>query len=482
MTRMSPGVLSPPHELFTPDEWRRQGREMRKQVSRTSHAQWEPAPDRPDPVSILEDQAATRVPDLVPIRHGRMAASQFAYFRGAAAPMAWDLAHLPSTDIRVQACGDAHLMNFGMFAAPDRRLVFDVNDFDETLPAPFDWDVKRLAASIAVAARDKGFRDRDAHAAARFAVNSYRTEMAKYAGMRFLEVWYSRIDVDEVTRVFDNLQPKSAVRRRHRDIAKAHRRTSLKAFLRMCDEVEGQYRIRPANPVIVRFPIERHPAILKELRHAIALYQKTLQADRREVLRRYYFGDFARKVVGVGSVGTEAFVLLLLGDRVDEPLFLQLKEAQESVLAPFAGPSEYQHQGERVVRGQLLTQAAADPFLGWTSGIGTTGVGTKGLRAAAKYYYVRQLRDMKGSMSVDLMDPHQLSYYGKLCGWALARAHARTGRASVISGYLGNNEVFDIAVADFAVAYADQNERDYHRLLEAVSSARVLATIESMAS
>ena len=471
MSKTSPGVLAPPHEVLTPDEWRSRGREQRRLTARSSHAQWAPPADRPDPVAILEEQAKTRVPDLIPIRYGRMAASPFAYFRGAAAPMAWDLAHTPTTDIRVQACGDAHLLNFGMFAAPDRRLVFDVNDFDETLPAPFDWDVKRLAASFTVAARDNGFPDAKAHTAARLAVRSYRTEMANYARMRFLKVWYSRIDVNEVSRVFDALQPKEAVRRRRRDIAKAHRRTSLKAFLKMCDQVEGQYRIRPAHPVIVRFPIERYPDVLEELRHAVALYQETLEEDRREVLRRYYFGDFARKVVGVGSVGTEAFVMLLLGDREDEPLFLQLKEAQESVLAPFAGESQYKHQGERVVRGQRLTQAAADPFLGWTSGIGTNGT-------ANKDYYVRQLRDMKGSMSVPLMDPSQLNYYGRLCGWALARAHARTGRATLISGYLGISEDFDHAIADFAIAYAAQNEQDYRRLLEAVSAGRVLATIE----
>ncbi len=474
MSRVSPGVLAPPHELLTPQEWRRRGREQRRLAARSSHAQWEPPPDRPDPVSILEEQASTRVADLVPIRYGRMVASPFAYFRGAAAPMAWDLAHTPTTDIRVQACGDAHLLNFGMFAAPDRRLVFDVNDFDETLPASFEWDVKRLAASFAVAALDKEFRPRDARTAARLAVSSYRTEMAKYAEMRFLEVWYSRIDVEEVTRLYDALQPRAAVRRRRKDIAKAHRRTSLKAFLKMCDQVEGQYRIRPAHPVIVRFPVENHPGILEELRHAVALYQETLRGDQREVLRRYYFGDFARKVVGVGSVGTEAFVLLLLGDRPDEPLFLQLKEAQESVLAPFAGATEYKHQGERVVRGQRLMQAAADPLLGWTSGLGS---GSSGLLTASKDYYVRQLRDMKGSMSVPLMDPHQLNYYGRLCGWALARAHARTGRASVISGYLGSGDDFDHAIADFAMAYARQNELDYQRLLDAVSSARIQATV-----
>jgi uncharacterized protein (DUF2252 family) len=471
LSKITPGVLAPPREVLTPDEWRARGRERRRLTSRSSHAHWAAPQDRPDPVAILEEQAKTRVPDLIPIRYGRMIASPFAYFRGAAAPMAWDLAHTPATDIRVQACGDAHLLNFGMYAAPDRRLVFDVNDFDETLPAPFEWDVKRLAASMAVAARENGFSDADARTAARLTVRSYRTEMMNYAAMRFLKVWYSRIDIDEVSRLFDALQPKTAVRRRHRDIAKAQRRTSLSAFLKMCDQVDGQYRIRPAHPVIVRFPIERYPDVLEELRIAVAQYQQTLPLDRQEVLRRFYFGDFARKVVGVGSVGTEAFVMLLLGDRADEPLFLQLKEAQESVLAPFAGQSEYEHQGQRVVMGQLLTQAAVDPFLGWTSGIASHGAGLK-------HYYVRQLRDMKGSMSVPLMDPLQLDYYGRLCGWALARAHARTGRASMISGYMGTAEVFDNAIADFAVAYADQNERDYQQLLEAVSAGRVLASVE----
>ena len=477
MSKTSPGVLAPPHEVLTPEEWLRRGRDQRKLASRRSHAQWEAPPDRPDPIAVLEGQARTRVPDLVPIRYGRMAASPFAYFRGAAAPMAWDLAHTPTAGIRVQACGDAHLLNFGMFAAPDRQLVFDVNDFDETLPAPFEWDIKRLAASFAIAARDKELHDRDAHAAARLATRSYRTEMSNYAAMRFLDVWYARIDIAEVSSLFDALQPKAAARRRHKDIAKARRRTSLTAFLKMCDQVEGQYRIRPAHPVIVRYPIERHPGVLRELRHAIGQYLETLRADQREVLRRYYFGDFARKVVGVGSVGTEAFVVLLLGDRPDEPLFLQLKEAQESVLAPFAGKSEFSHQGERVVSGQRLTQAAADPFLGWTSGIATSSRAANRAIAGPKDYYVRQLRDMKGSMSVQLMDAHQLNYYGRLCGWALARAHARTGRAAEITGYLGSSEDFDHAIADFAMAYADQNEQDYGRLLQAISAARIQATV-----
>jgi uncharacterized protein (DUF2252 family) len=468
MGKVSPGVLSEPHEILTPEEWREVGRERRKSVPRSSHAEWAPPPGRPDPVSILEEQAQARVPDLVPIRHGRMAASPFAYFRGAAAPMAWDLAHLPTTDIRVQACGDAHLLNFGMYAAQDRRLVFDVNDFDETLPAPFEWDVKRLAASVAVAARDNGFEMRAGRAAVRRCVRIYRIEMANFARMRFLEVWYSRIDVDQVTQLFDAVQSRRAVQRRHRDVRRAYQHTSVQALEKLCHLVEGQYRIKPVPPVVVRFGIEHDPGILDELRSAVTQYRETLQADRQEVLRRFYFGDFARKVVGVGSVGTEAFIFLLLGDRPDEPLFLQLKEAQESVLAPFAGPSEFKHQGERVVRGERLMQAAVDPFLGWTSGLRVDG-------GEPKQYYVRQLRDMKGAMDVPAMDPTQLTYYAGLCGWTLARAHARTGRAAVISGYLGSSDRFDRAIEEFAAAYADQNERDYQSLLNAIECRRLPA-------
>jgi uncharacterized protein (DUF2252 family) len=470
MSRMSPGVLAPPHEVLTPEEWHSRGRGRRRAASRSSHAAWEAPAERPDPVTILEEQAKSRVPDLVAIRHGRMMASQFAYFRVAAAPMAWDLAHTPTSDIRVQCCGDAHLLNFGMYAAPDRRLVFDVNDFDETLPAPFEWDVKRLAASFAVAARDNGLSDHAGRAAAEQCAHSYRTEMAKFATMRFLDVWYSRIDIEEVARLFDAVQPRKAVRRRRRDIRKARGSTSRKALMKMCDQVDGDYRVRVAPPVIVRYPVHTNPGILDELREAVALYKETLQSDRWEVLRRYYFGDFARKVVGVGSVGTEAFVVLLMGDRDDEPLFLQLKEAQESVLAPFAGPSEYQHHGERVVRGQRLTQAAADPFLGWTKGIAADQVATRD-------YYVRQLRDMKGSMNVPAMDAEQLSYYARLCGWALSRAHARTCRASMIAGYLGTADTFDRAIGEFASSYADQNELDYRRLVDAVSAGRLEAIV-----
>ncbi|HUD38327.1 MAG TPA: DUF2252 domain-containing protein [Streptosporangiaceae bacterium] len=468
MSRMSPGVLAPPREILTPEEWRSRGRAERSAVPRSSHASWEAPADRPDPVAVLEQQAGQRVPDLVPIRYGRMVASPFAYFRGAAAPMAWDLAHTPTTSLQVQCCGDAHLMNFGMFAAPDRRLVFDVNDFDETLPGPFDWDVKRLAASFAVAALDNGFSGSVAKSTARKCARSYRVEMANFATMRFLDVWYARIDVAQITSVFDALQPKKAVRRRQRDIRNAMRRTSLAALTKMCEATAAGYRIKPDYPMIVRYPIDLDPTVFDELHGAVELYLRTLKADAQEVLSRYYFGDFARKVVGVGSVGTEAFILLLMGDRADEPLFLQLKEAQESVLAPFAGASEFKHQGERVVRGQRVTQAASDPFLGWTCGVPADG-------DQPRDYYVRQLRDMKGSMDVPVMDADQLAYYGRLCGWALARAHARTGRATLIAGYLGSGEAFDHAIGEFAVAYAQQNARDHQRLVEAVASGRVHA-------
>jgi uncharacterized protein (DUF2252 family) len=467
---MSPGVLTPPHEVLSPQEWYDRGRGRRRAASRSSHASWELPSGRPDPVAVLKEQARTRVPDLVAIRHGRMMASQFAYFRGAAAPMAWDLAQTPSSDIRVQACGDAHLLNFGMYAAPDRRLVFDVNDFDETLPAPFEWDVKRLAASFAVAARDNDLKDQGGRAAAVLCARTYRTEMARFAKMRFLDVWYSRIDVEKASRLYDAIQPRKAARQRRRDIRKAYGRTSRQALMKLCDQVDGDYRVRVQPPVIVRYPVHSNPGIIDELREAVTLYKETVQSDRWEVLRRYYFGDFARKVVGVGSVGTEAFVMLLMGDRDDEPLFLQLKEAQESVLAPYAGPSEFKHQGERVVRGQRVTQAATDPFLGWTNGIAADDVPTRD-------YYVRQLRDMKGSMNVPEMDAQQLGYYARLCGWALARAHARTCRAAMIAGYLGRGDSFDKAIGEFSVAYADQNELDYRRLVNAVSSGELEAIV-----
>ena len=372
MAKITPGIVSPPHEVLDPEEWRKLGRARRKLVSRSSHAEWDPPSDRPDPLAVLQEQEKSRLSDVVEIRHSRMAASQFPYFRGAAAPMAWDLAHTPTTDIRVQACGDAHLLNFGLFAAPDRRLVFDVNDFDETLPAPFEWDVKRLAASVVVAARDHGFADRHGRAAARRSAWAYRTQMKRFAGMSFLDVWYSRIDVDGLVRMWDAVESATDVRRRHRLIEKAKRRTSV----RRAGEALPPGRRRVPDPV--RAAADRAGAGRGALRHdrealreAIADYEQTLPVELREVVNRHWFADFARKVVGVGSVGTEVFVLLLMGETREAPLFLQVKEAQQSVLAPHAGASIYEHQGERVVAGQRLMQAAGDPFLGWTSAVGS---------------------------------------------------------------------------------------------------------------
>jgi uncharacterized protein (DUF2252 family) len=462
VAKITPGIVSPPHALLTPEEWRRRGRARRKLVSRSSHAEWEPPADRPDPVAILQEQEKSRLPDVVEIRHSRMAASQFPYFRGAAAAMAWDLAHTPTTDIRVQACGDAHLLNFGIFAAPDRRLVFDINDFDETLPASFEWDVKRLAASVLVAARDHGFADAQGRRAARVSAASYRTEIDRFAGMTFLDVWYTRIDVEGLVRMWDAVESRADVRRRHRLIEKAKRRTSLGALVKLCHQVDGEYRIHSAPPLIVRVPVDEEPEVKEVLREAMALYEETLPVELREVVNRHWFADFARKVVGVGSVGTEAFVLLLISDVQGAPLFLQVKEAQESVLAPYAGPSAYEHQGERVVAGQRLMQAAGDPFLGWTTAVGSD-------RSTLKHYYVRQLRDMKGDMDIPSMKPRQLERYAALCGWALARAHARTGRAPMIAGYLGGSDRFERAIERFSLAYADQNEDDHHRLARAIS-------------
>jgi uncharacterized protein (DUF2252 family) len=462
VAKITPGIVSPPHEVLTPEEWRRRGRARRKLVGRSSHAEWEPPRDRPDPVAILLEQEKSRLPDVVEIRHDRMAASQFPYFRGAAAAMAWDLAHTPTTDIRVQACGDAHLLNFGIFAAPDRRLVFDINDFDETLPASFEWDVKRLAASVLVAARDHGFADAQGRRAARVSAAAYREQIDRFAGMTFLDVWYTRIDVEGLVRMWDAVESRADVRRRHRLIEKAKRRTSLGALVKLCHQVDGEYRINSAPPLIVRVPVEEEPDVKEALREAIARYEKTLPVELREVVNRHWFADFARKVVGVGSVGTEAFVLLLISDVQGAPLFLQVKEAQESVLAPYAGPSAYAHQGERVVAGQRLMQAAGDPFLGWTTAVGSD-------RSTPKHYYVRQLRDMKGDMDIPSMKPRQLERYAALCGWALARAHARTGRAPMIAGYLGGSDRFERAIERFSLAYADQNEDDHDRLSRAVS-------------
>ena len=454
------GVLDLPKAV---EERLAEGRVERESVPLEAHGGWATPDRRPDPVGILEKQNATRVPELVPIRHGRMIVSPFTFFRGSAAIMAWDLSRTPTTGLRVQCCGDAHLSNFGVFAAPDRRLVFDLNDFDETLPAPFEWDVKRLVASVVVAARDNRHRRKEQRAAARAAAAAYRTTMAKAARMRFLDVWYTRFDADKVLADLTARAGKAAITAAQKALAKAQTRTSLGSLAKFAQPVDGRYRIKPQPPVIVRPPETMHGDFEQIIRQGLADYARSLPPDRRVVLDHYHYEDFARKVSGVGSVGNEAMMVLLMGDAQDDPLFLQLKEANTSVLAPYAGASEYEHQGERVVHGQRLMQAASDAFLGWVTGTGVR----------RREFHVRQLRDMKGSAAVEAMSPGRLALYGELCGATLARAHARTGDAAKITGYLGDDDTFDRALERFAVAYADQNDADYAAFAAAEEEQRI---------
>jgi uncharacterized protein (DUF2252 family) len=442
------------------------GKQLRKDVPRSAHGKWKPEAQRPDPIAILEQQAAVRVPDLVPIRYGRMLESPFAFFRGGAAIMAWDLAHSATTRIRVQCCGDAHLVNFGAFAAPDRRLIFDLNDFDETLPAPFDWDLKRLAASVEIAARDNNLSGAEASDAVRASVRAYQQSMAMFGGLRFLDTWYARIDLDHIEHLVATTGRATSAKQTQKEINKAKRKTSVGALARFAEEDgTGSFRIKEDLPTIVRFGLDTHPHVQNIVNQALKDFSLNLQPDRRALLERYHVADFARKVVGVGSVGTEAFMMLLMGDRDDDPLFLQLKEAQQSVLEPYAGASIYANHGERVVQGQRLMQAASDSFLGWI-----TGTGPRRLD-----YYVRQMRDMKGSADVATMDGGRLAAYAELCGATLARAHARAGDAAVISGYVGTGDAFADSIVAYSTAYADCNEEDHARLVAAVNSGRVVA-------
>ena len=454
------GVLDLPKAI---EERMAEGRAERESVPLDAHEEWASPDQRPDPVGILEAQDATRVPELVPIRHGRMIVSPFTFYRGTAAIMAWDLSATPTTGLRVQCCGDAHLSNFGVFAAPDREVVFDLNDFDETLPAPFEWDVKRLAASFVVAARGNGHRRKEQRAAARATAAAYRTTLATAARMRFLDVWYTRFDADRVIAEISTRVDKTAVKAAKKALKKADTRTSLGSLEKFAQRVDGGYRIKQQPPVIVRPPETISDEFEQIIHQGLADYGRSLAPERRIVLDHYHYEDFARKVVGVGSVGTEALMLLLMGDRDDDPLFLQIKEASPSVLAPYAGASEYKHQGERVVRGQRITQAASDAFLGWFTGAG----------AAHREFYVRQLRDKKGSADVERMVPAGLATYGELCGATLARAHARTGDAAKITGYLGDEDTFDRALERFAVAYADQNDVDYAAFSKAADAHRI---------
>ena len=445
------------------------GKAAREVASRSGHGEWEPASDRRDPVDLLEEQAASRVQELVPIRYGRMLVSPFTFFRGAAYPMAADLADAARTGLEVQLCGDAHLSNFGAFAAPDRRLVFSINDFDETLPGPFEWDVKRLAASFAVAGRDRGFDFKQRRSINRAASRSYREAIRAFAEMSNLEIWYSRIDIDELEPLLAQQATGKQRKRFERNLAKARSKDSLRAFAKLTEIVDGEPRIASDPPLIV--PIEElvtgadKDEFEEFVQGTIRAYRRTLTADRRQLLERFRYVHAARKVVGVGSVGTRAWIVLLLGRDQNDPLFLQLKEAEASVLEPFLGKSSFNNHGQRVVEGQRLTQAASDIMLGW--------IRIDGLEDTSRDYYLRQLWDGKGSAVIETMDPRTMTVYAKLCGHALAKAHARSGDAVAIGSYLGGGDSFDRALASFAEAYADQNERDYHALREAVESGRV---------
>jgi uncharacterized protein (DUF2252 family) len=469
-----PGNGGQPRPILrlTPEERVARGKAARNESPRRSHGQWQPAAGRPDPVALLEEQAASRVPELVPLRYGRMLVSPFTFYRGAALIMASDLSATPRSGMRTQICGDAHLSNFGVFASPERQMMFDINDFDETLPGPWEWDVKRLGASFEIAGRDRGFSPPDRRAVVAAGVAEYRTRMQQMAGMRNLDVWYANIEITKMFEQLSSLATKKQRAKAEANVAKARTRDSMQAFSKLTHEVDGQRRIISDPPLIV--PIEELiPAdderrdVDDELRALIRSYRRTLETDRRELLESFHYVHSARKVVGVGSVGTRAWILLLLGRDGQDPLFLQAKEAQESVLERFVGKSKYANSGQRVVAGQRLMQAASDIFLGWQRVAGLDGV--------VRDFYVRQLRDWKGSADVDTMSHNTMTAYARICGATLARAHARSGDRIAIASYLGTSDAFDRAIADFSVAYADQNERDYQAMVAAVDSGRLEA-------
>jgi uncharacterized protein (DUF2252 family) len=439
------------------------GKAMRDRVARGDHAAWAPAPDRADPVDLLRSQEANRVPDLLPIRYGRMLASPFAFFRGAALIMAADLAATPATGWTVQLCGDAHLSNFGLFGTPERRLAFDLNDFDETHSGPWEWDVKRLAASLAVAGRDRGFTEAQRRPAVLAGVAAYRTAMREFAAMGALDVWYAMLDSDAAFARYRAQLDRKTVKQTSAALAKARTRDNLQAFAKLTHTVDGEPRIISDPPLIV--PLEARHADLREwLTEMYEGYRETLAPERRGLLDHYRLVHFARKVVGVGSVGTRTWIALCLGEEAGDPLFLQIKQADPSVLEPYTGASPFANPAERVVAGQRLMQAAGDIFLGWQ-------------RAGADGdFYVRQLRDWKGSADIERMGPEALGGYGRMCGWTLARAHARCGDRVAIAGYLGSGTAFDEALATFAEAYADQNEHDHQALADAVAAGRITAT------
>ncbi len=463
------------------DERRAKGKDARERARLSSHSGWLPADDRADPVAQLEAQNVTREADLVPVRHGRMMASPFTFYRGAAKIMTGDLQDTPTAGLRVQLCGDAHLSNFGGFASPERTLLFDLNDFDETLPGPFEYDVKRMAASFTIAARNNEFSLADTTASTLAAVTAYREALAEFAQMGNMEIWYARMTEQEVMGAIATMtkgekskqaaaQAEKGAQRAQKTVAKAHSRDSLSALTKLAEVVDGRYRIISQPPVVI--PARDLEAMYgysgDEIQEAIhqqfRAYRATLQEDRRHLLERFEIVDVARKVVGVGSVGTRAFIVLLQGRDEQDPLFLQIKEATASVLEDHLPKSKFKEPGERVVQGQRIMQAASDIYLGWTKGV-----------EANRHLYWRQLRDMKGSATVETMTPVMLRFYAGICGWTLARAHARSGDAVTLAAYLGKSDKFDRSITDFSQRYADQNERDYQAFTEAIRSGRLEA-------
>jgi uncharacterized protein (DUF2252 family) len=458
-----------PH--LSPQERAARGKAARQEAPRTRHAEWEPWAERPDPIALLEEQATTRVPELVPIRYGRMAASPFAFFRGAAYVMAADLAGTPRSGITVQLCGDAHLSNFGGFASPERDLIFDVNDFDETLPGPWEWDVKRLAASVAIAARELGFTGKQRREAVAATVRQYREAMCLFAGRRNLDIWYARLDRAEILARFEAEAGEQQIKTFRKATEKARKKDNLRAYSRLAQTVDGEPRIVSDPPLIMRIedllPTAQASEFQAGMHELLRSYRASLPDDRRRLLERYRYVDLARKVVGVGSVGTRAWVVLMLGRDNEDPLFLQCKEAQPSVLEPFVGKSEFSHHGRRVVEGQRMMQASSDIMLGWLRATGLDG--------ETRDFYVRQLWDWKSSADVGAMAPPGMTIYGRMCGGTLARAHARSGDGIAIASYLGGGDVFDRAIVRFAETYADQNELDHQALVQAIASGRVTA-------
>lgn len=447
-----------------------QGNAARTACPHSTHAAWNAQDDRPDPVELLEAQATTRIPELVPIRYQRMLVSPFAFYRGAAAIMARDLSTVPNSGLNVQLCGDAHLSNFGGFASPERELVLDVNDFDETLPGPWEWDVKRLAASVEIAGRERGFDAKTNHDLVLGSVGEYRRSMGEFAALGYLDLWYLHMDEAGMQARWGKTVKHKVMKALDADLAHAQHKDNQRALEKLTRRVDGQLRIAPSPPLIIPIedlvPAGEIDRVVGMVRQSIRNYRASLRGDHRRLLESYEYVHLARKVVGVGSVGTRAWVLLLLGRDETDPLILQVKEAQESVLEPYLGKSVYTNHGRRVVEGQWLMQSTSDIFLGWDHVI-------DGLDGHSHDFYVRQLWDWKTSIDVEAMGPDEMMVYGKMCAWTLARAHARSGDGIAIDAYLGEDDRLDNAVAEFASAYADQNERDYHALAAAAESGRI---------